>query len=154
ADMHEINLGLVEKEVIVKGSNFETAVERNAHYGVHLVFEEYRIAHDHRTAMGGRCERGPGAEPHKGRHRPAIHLHFHVITGLADFKDILIGDHGALDADDLLDFGGIERRLRERWLSEQCHSRAKSENSKPHVRSPCWSAFLARFRVILRARSH
>ena len=47
-------------------------VERRAHDGVDLVLEEDRVAHDHGPAMGGGCERGPGAEPHEGRqHQPS-----------------------------------------------------------------------------------
>jgi hypothetical protein len=47
SDVHEVNLRLVEKEVIVQRSHFQTFIERHAHYRVHFILEENHIPHDH-----------------------------------------------------------------------------------------------------------
>ncbi len=113
ADMHEINLRLVEEEMIVKRRHFEPAVEGRAHGRVHLVLKQHIIPHDHRAAMGRWRERGPGAKAHKGRHGPAVHLYLYVTPRFAGLKDIFLRDHRPLHANDLLNLCSVQSGLRE-----------------------------------------
>ena len=52
ADVHEVNLGLVEEEVVVEGRHLEACVERGAHRRVHLVFKHNSVAHHHDLCEG------------------------------------------------------------------------------------------------------
>ena len=57
-DVHEHDLGTVPEEVIVQRRDLEPAVERDAHDGIHLVFEQDHVPHDD-NVLAGPLERGP-----------------------------------------------------------------------------------------------
>ena len=78
ADVHEVDLGLVEEEVIMQARHFQPAGEGCVHGRRDLVLKNDRVAHHHRS-VGCRRECGPGAKPGKRRQRHAVHSHGHVV---------------------------------------------------------------------------
>ena len=51
ADVHEVDLRLIEEEVVVQRRHLEAGIERRAHRRVDLVLEHDGIAHQHCAAM-------------------------------------------------------------------------------------------------------
>ena len=51
ADVHEVDLRLVEEEVIVQRRHLETVVQGGTHGRVDFVLEQNRVAHHHQTVM-------------------------------------------------------------------------------------------------------
>ncbi len=106
ADMHEVDLRLVEEEVVVQRGHLQAGIERRAHRRVDLVFQEDGIAHDHRAA-GHRHERGIGRDAHERRQGPAVDGGLDVGARLADLEDVLGLVVGTGQAGDRFDAHGV-----------------------------------------------
>jgi hypothetical protein len=50
-DVHEINLRLIEKEMIVQCGDFQSALEQRAHHRIHFVLEKHKVTHNHRLLL-------------------------------------------------------------------------------------------------------
>ena len=48
------------KKVVEQRHDFQASVERRAHRGIHLVFEQHRVTHHHRHRLASWSERRPG----------------------------------------------------------------------------------------------
>jgi hypothetical protein len=46
-DVHVENPGILEKELIVQRSYLQTVIQKRGHHGVHFVFQQHQIAHNH-----------------------------------------------------------------------------------------------------------
>src|SRR6266498_4020397 len=110
---------------IVKGGDAKPVVERRRHRGVDFVFKENGIAHHHRAIVGF-SERGPGAETHERRHRPAIDSNLHVRARKRDFINAFLFVELAFEAGDFVDLCGIQRGQR----AEGCRGKSRRQDRK------------------------
>ena len=88
ADVHEVDLRVVEERVVVERGDLQPGVEQLAEHRVHLVLEEHEVAHDHGLAAARR--RGTtahGDEAHEGRHGPAVDGDLGVGPRRGDLED-------------------------------------------------------------------
>ena len=112
ANVHEIDLRLVIKEVIVQSRDFQPMGESGVDRWRHLVLEDHRVAHDHRPVRCG-GEGCPRAQACERLERNAIDLDLDVIARPAD-ADHAVGRHCRLRARGGADLDGIEAFFRRR----------------------------------------
>src|SRR5205823_633563 len=77
ADVHEVDLRLVEEEVVVQRRDFQAVGEGRVDGRGHFILEHHGVAHDHSTVRSG-CESRPGAEAAERLPGRAVDLDRHI----------------------------------------------------------------------------
>jgi len=75
--VHEVDFGLVEKEVVVQRCHLKTIVECGGQRIVDFVFKQNGISHHHRFVIAA-LECRPSSESHEGRHLPSVYRNLDI----------------------------------------------------------------------------
>src|SRR6266480_878914 len=102
-DVHEVNFGVVEEEMIMQRGNAEPVVERSGHCGIHFVLEKNGVAHHHRFGVRAFYESSPSTETHEWRHAPSIDNDLHVGARKGDFINAFLLIHFSLEPGQFVD---------------------------------------------------
>ena len=96
--------------MVVKCGDQKSVSKCNIHRRAHLILEDNRVAHDHRSILG-RHECRPRAEPRGRWERHTVHLDQHVIPRPAD-AHYPVGGHARLGSRGFFDDAGVQRGVR------------------------------------------
>src|SRR5262245_21519072 len=96
-DVHEVDLGFIEEQMIVQRRHLKAGVECGAHDGVDLVLEHDGVAHHGYLFIDMRGgERSPRREAYEGRHGPLVDLDFDIRARFRNLEHALFGDQLSL----------------------------------------------------------
>src|SRR6267154_2743979 len=85
-NVHEINVRVIPKEMVVERSHFDTVVQEGGHDWIHLFLEQHQIAHHHLGTVCAFRHGNPSSETERRRRGYALNRHFQVVAWDVDLE--------------------------------------------------------------------
>src|SRR5262245_16986533 len=83
SDVHEVDLRLIEKEMVVQAGYLQPAGQSSVHGGRDFILTYHGVSHDYRSMLGP-SECRPGAKPGEWLERHAVDLHGDICPSPGD----------------------------------------------------------------------